>query len=191
MNVGAKEIVLKSGAEDLTGMYNLKRGMKGTTGDMNKGDEEFVKRNHKDIKVIKFIFKQSDPSEYALVDAKYATLGKILAAKKKRRPKRSKRRSKKRTKKAKKDGANTPPPPPSNITTPAPKRGGPPPLPIRPTTPRPIRPISPHNQDEREPSQIVRDNAERGILSRDDNRKIAGAKNRRPKRRTKRRTKRR
>ena len=98
MNVGARVIVLKSGAEDLTGMYNLKRGMKGTTGDMNKGDEEFVKRNHKDIKVVKFIFKQSDPSEYALVDAKYATLGKILAAKKKRRPKRRPKRSKRRSK---------------------------------------------------------------------------------------------
>ena len=105
MNVGAEKVVLKSGAEDLTGMHNLTKGMIGTTGDTNKGDEEFIERNHKDIKVVKFIFNQKYPSEYALVDGKYVRVvveeGKNLAAKKKRRPKRSKvskrsKRSKKR-----------------------------------------------------------------------------------------------
>ena len=98
MNVGEEKVVLKSGAEDLTGMYNLKKGMMGTTGDTNKGDEEFIKRHFPNMFVVKFIFNQKYTSDYALVDGKYVQVvvekGKNLAAKKRRRPKRSKRRPK-------------------------------------------------------------------------------------------------
>ena len=98
MNVGAEKVVLKSGAEDLTGMHNLKKGMMWATGYTNKGDEEFIERNHKDIKVVKYIFNQKHPSENALVKGKYVRVvveeGKNQAAKKKRRPKRSKKSKK-------------------------------------------------------------------------------------------------